>query len=174
MRTISELCKSNNILLQAFLSMNTLEDKKLIEQLFETLTLAWNTGDGHLFASCFTEDCDYVTFSGEHIIGRQANEIQHQKLFNTFLKGSRLVGKQKSIRFLNPHIAVTHNIGVVKLRWHKTAPSSRQSINTNVLLKQDGVWKITAFHNCRIQKPGFFQKLLFSFFNRKSTNIFIF
>ncbi|WP_068622269.1 SgcJ/EcaC family oxidoreductase [Paenibacillus tuaregi] len=130
-----------------------------IESLFERLKLAWDRGDGEAYGACFTEDADYVTFQGEHLQGRKAIADTHQELWNSVLRGSALEGEIKKIRFITPEIAIFHGLGVVKLRWQKTAPKKRDSINTNIAVKQNGEWKIAAFQNSRISGPGLMQKL---------------
>ncbi len=131
------------------------------------MTRAWNSGDGDLYASYFTENSDYITFNGQHLKGRKENAEFHNQLFSGFLKGSKLVGQITKIRFLNNDIAIVHQTGAVQLRFQKQAPKSRLSINTNVLIRQSTGWRITTFHNCRIQKPN----LLLRIFNLfKSTN----
>ncbi|GIP23163.1 SgcJ/EcaC family oxidoreductase [Paenibacillus sp. J22TS3] len=130
-----------------------------IESLFERLKLAWDRGDGEAYGVCFTEDADYVTFQGEHLQGRKAIADTHQELWNSVLRGSALEGEIKKIRFITPEIAIFHGLGVVRLRWQKTAPKKRDSINTNIAVKQNGEWKIAAFQNSRISGPGLMQKL---------------
>ena len=83
------------------------------------------------------------------------------------MKGSTLHYQIKDIRFLTADIAVVHIIGAVKLRFQKKAPQGRQSINTNTVVRQNGQWKVTAFHNCRIKKPSFMQKLFMIVNNNK-------
>jgi uncharacterized protein (TIGR02246 family) len=135
-------------------------DEKNITQLFADAASAWDSGNGKRYASHFTENCDYVTFFGEHIKGEQAIAGSHQQLFDSFvMKGSTLHQQVKDIRFLTADIAIVHCVGAVKLRFQKKAPTSRQSINTNIVVRQNGQWKITAFHNCRVQKPNFIQRL---------------
>jgi uncharacterized protein (TIGR02246 family) len=140
-------------------------DEKQIRQVFDAMAAAWDKGDAQLFSSYFTEDCDYVTFAGDHLEGRKANADTHAVLLNGILRGSKLKGSIKKVRFLTPDIALVHGVGVVQLRWQKTAPKGRNSINTNVFVRQQGEWKVTAFHNCRIRKPGFFQKLFMKLFS---------
>ncbi|GAB3930811.1 SgcJ/EcaC family oxidoreductase [Larkinella terrae] len=140
-------------------------DEKQIRELLETIKEAWGKGDAQLFSSCFTDDCDYVTFAGDHLEGRKANAEAHKALWSGILRGSKLNGRVKKIRFLTPDIALVYGLGAVQLRWQKAAPKGRDSISTNVVIRQNGTWKITAFHNCRIQKPGFFQKLFMKIFS---------
>ena len=138
-------------------------EKLAIHQLFRDLSLAWNNGDGMLYASYFTEDADYVTFDGIHLHGRTENSHFHNKLFSGILKGSRLVGEIKQIRFISEKIAIIHQTGVVQLRFQRKAPVGRSSINTNVLVREGDEWKISAFHNCRIRKPGIVRRFLLKF-----------
>ncbi|HWO52929.1 SgcJ/EcaC family oxidoreductase [Paenibacillus sp. FSL M7-1455] len=139
--------------------MENRNQMKEIESLFEKMKLAWGKGDGEAYGACFTEDADYVTFQGEHLQGRKAIADTHQELWNSVLKGSTLEGEIKKIRFVTPDIAIFHGLGVVKLKWQKTAPKKRDSINTNVAVKQNGEWKIAAFQNSRISGPSLMQKI---------------
>ncbi|HEY5746475.1 MAG TPA: SgcJ/EcaC family oxidoreductase [Chryseolinea sp.] len=141
------------------------EEVEAIALLFQQAARAWNEGNGGLYASFFTEDCDYVTFDGRHLRGNAEHEAFHQKLFTGFLRGSKLVGRIKAIRFINPDVAIVHQTGGVQLRFQKRFPGTRLSINTNVLVREQGTWKISAFHNCRIQKPPFIFRLIGFFKN---------
>ncbi|MEI0739780.1 SgcJ/EcaC family oxidoreductase [Paenibacillus sp. JTLBN-2024] len=105
--------------------MENRNQMKEIESLFEKMKLAWGKGDGEAYGACFTEDADYVTFQGEHLQGRKAIADTHQELWNSVLKGSTLEGEIKKIRFVTPDIAIFHGLGVVKLKWQKTAPKKK-------------------------------------------------
>lgn len=141
------------------MDMKHAQDIKEIESLFQKLKFAWDRGDGAAYGSCFTEDADYVTFQGEHLQGRKAIAETHQELWNGVLRGSTLQGEIKKVRFISPEMAIFHGLGVVKLRWQKNAPSKRDSINTNVVVNQNGKWIIAAFQNSRISGPGLMQKI---------------
>ncbi|WP_431811308.1 SgcJ/EcaC family oxidoreductase [Lysinibacillus sp. FW12] len=134
------------------------KDNEDINILFNELFSAWSHGDGRAFANCFTEDVDYITFFGQHLKGREEVENSHQDLFNGVLKGSQMQGRITSIRFLNADLAIVHCIGNTKMPSQKNYSEKRASINTNVLVKQNGEWKITSFHNCRIKEPNFLIK----------------
>jgi uncharacterized protein (TIGR02246 family) len=130
-----------------------------IKQLFQNIKEAWNKGDAELYTSYFTENCDYVTFDGQHLKGRQANAEIHNKLFTGLLRGSKLTGEIKTIRFLTPEIAIYHSIGAVQLGFQKQESTNRLSINTNVVIKENGNWRISVFQNTRIKKTNIFQRL---------------
>jgi uncharacterized protein (TIGR02246 family) len=138
-------------------------EEAAIRQVFVRLESAWNAGDAEAFARCLTDDCDYITFAGQHIKGREANRKVHADLFNSWaLRDSvmRPGSTPPTVALLSPTIALMHSTGVIQLRFHKKPPVGRQSIQTTILMKTNGDWKIRAFHNCRIQRPGFFQRLL--------------
>ncbi|MFD7522139.1 SgcJ/EcaC family oxidoreductase [Paenibacillus chitinolyticus] len=135
---------------------NQQDHMKAIGALFAKLSDAWNEGNGELFGSCFMEDADYVTFMGQHLKGRKQISDVHQMLFAGPLNGSVMVSSATvdlQPRFITPDVAVVHAIGEVQLAASEhAAPDNRGSINTNVVVKQNGEWKLTAFHNCRIQE----------------------
>ncbi|MBU5441095.1 SgcJ/EcaC family oxidoreductase [Paenibacillus sp. MSJ-34] len=134
------------------------EDVEAIQALFAKLTDSWNKGDGAAYGDCFTEDADYVTFAGQHLKGRKQIADTHEWLFNGPLKGSVLESRAASglqPRFITPDVAIVHAIGEARLANPSEDPNDRGSINTNVAVKRNGEWKLTAFHNCRIQEmPG--------------------
>jgi uncharacterized protein (TIGR02246 family) len=137
------------------------EDERKIRKVFEELSEAWNVGDAKRFASLFTEDCDYITFRRDHIEGRKNNEKVHNDLFRTFLKNTILVSEVKKINFISNDVAIAYCLGLVKSQWSRR--STKDKLNTNVLVKTNDEWKIKAFHNCKIKKAGIVEKVL-SFF----------
>lgn len=96
----------------------------------------WNRGSGDAFAATFTQDGDLVAFDGTHFEGREEIAPFHQELFDKWLKGTRLVGRVKSVRFLSPDVALMHAVGGTVMRG-KTRPSpERDSIQTLVAVRR--------------------------------------
>ena len=136
-------------------------DEAIVRHLFDQLIACWNRGDGCAYAALFTEDSDYVAFDGTHFRGRQANAQNHQKPFDTFLKGSTLEGQKiNRLRFLTPDVALLHTTGTVKLRWQSKPAPGRRSVQTLVAVREPEGWRFAAFHNTRIQKRNAFANLL--------------
>jgi uncharacterized protein (TIGR02246 family) len=92
-------------------STSTKADEDTIRSIYQQLMDGWNKGSGEAFAAPFAEDGDLVGFDGTHLKGRQEITSFHQQLFDTYVKGSRLVGKVKKIRFLTFDVALMHAIG---------------------------------------------------------------
>ena len=123
-----------------------------IRDLLRRLAEAWNRNDADAYAALFAPDSDYVAFDGTHLKGRAANARSHRTLFSTVLKGSRLVYEPDiAVRPLTPDVVVVHAYGTVLLPWQRAAVSSRRSLQTYVVKRDEGGWRIHAFHNTRVR-----------------------
>jgi uncharacterized protein (TIGR02246 family) len=138
---------------------NQHQDETVIHTLFDELLAAWGRGDGHAYGALFTDNADYVAFDGSHTKGQRTIAESHQKLFDSWLKGTRLSGEIVSLRFLKPDVAIIHATGAT-LMPGKDRPV-RPSIQTLIAVKQDDVWRFAAFHNTRIVHRNAFQWVLF-------------
>jgi uncharacterized protein (TIGR02246 family) len=125
-------------------------DEAAVRALYQQLMDGWNQGSGAAFASVFTEDGDLIGFDGTHFNGRQEIAPFHQQLFDKWLKGSRLVGQVKDVRFLSPDVALMHAVGGTVMRGKTDPVPERDSIQTLVAIRQDGEWRLAAFQNTRL------------------------
>jgi uncharacterized protein (TIGR02246 family) len=94
-------------------------------------------GSGAAFAAVFAEDGDLVAFDGTHFKGREEIAPFHQQLFDKWLKGSRLVGQVKDVRFLSPDVALMHAVGGTVMRGKSEPSPERDSIQTLVATRQE-------------------------------------
>jgi uncharacterized protein (TIGR02246 family) len=141
------------------------EDKAAISTLYFQMIDGWNKGSGSIFSAPFAEDGVLVGFDGTHLEGRQSIASFHQQLFDTFLKGSRLVGKIRDMRFLTKDVAIIHAVGGTIMDGQADIESERNSIHT-IVVKRDNpnadYWFITSLQNTRVQylgRPQEIQKL---------------
>ena len=132
------------------------DDKAAIGALYFQMIDGWNKGSGDAFAAPFAEDGDLVGFDGTHLKGRQEIASLHQRLFDTFVKGSRLVGKVRNVRILTPDVAIMHAVGGTVMARQSNIEPERNSIHTLVAKKDDinGQWHFIAFQNTRAQYIG--------------------
>ena len=91
-------------------------DEAAVRALYQQLIDGWNEGSGEAFALPFAEDGDLVAFDGTHFKGRSEIVPFHQQLFQTYLKGTRLVGNVKDVRVLNNDVALIHAVGGTAMR----------------------------------------------------------
>jgi uncharacterized protein (TIGR02246 family) len=129
-------------------------DEAAIRSLYQQLIDGWNAASGEAFAAPFQEDGDLVGFDGTHFKGRQEIAAFHQHLFDMFLKGSRLVGKVKSLRFLTSDVAIMHAVGGTVMAGQTDLEPERNSVQTLVAVKRNGKWYLAAFQNTRATYIG--------------------
>lgn len=122
-------------------------DEAEVRALLQRLNEAW--GDADVYAALFTEDADYVIFDGSQVTGRAAIAESHRPLFEGFMRGSRLASQITDLRFLTPDVALVHSKGAVIQKRQKQASRRAISVQTTVVVRRDGRWQITAFHNTR-------------------------
>ena len=132
-------------------SSTSTTDEAAVRALYQQLMDGWNQGSGMAFAAAFTEDGDLIAFDGTHFQGRAEIVPFHQELFDTWMKGSRLVGHVKSMRFLSPDSALMHAVGGTIMRGKSHPAPERDSIQTLVAVRQDGTWLLAAFQNTRLR-----------------------
>ena len=129
--------------------MNT-DDLAALHALFDTMNDAWARADAEAFGSVFTEDADYVIYTGTHYRGRAKIIDTHDALWKRFLRGTRLHGEIDSVRFPAPDVAVVVSRGTVLKR--KTSKPKTDKIQTLVAVRRTDGWRFTAFQNTQ-RKP---------------------
>ena len=132
-------------------TVNRLGDEEAVRNLYRELMDGWNRGSGEDFAAVFTEDGDLVAFDGTHFEGRAEIAPFHQELFDKWLKGTRLVGRVKDVRFLSPDVALMHAVGSTIMPGKSEPAPERDSIQTLVATRQNGEWRLAAFQNTRLR-----------------------
>ncbi len=125
-------------------------DESAIRALLNRMFEAWSRGDAVAYADCFSDDSDYVTYNGMHLHGRRENAELHGALFRGVLKGTRLSARMESLAFLSPGVALIQTAGSGANRG-QTDSASGKSIQTLVVVKRDGQWRIRSFQNTRIR-----------------------
>src|SRR4051794_37830113 len=134
-------------------------ERRAILELGRALQDTWNRGDAAGYASLFTDDADFVAWTGQYGQGRRAIEAGHRPLFDGPLAGSRMVllgddtesARPESLRFIRPDVAIMVTSGAVTLADQSATGPDHQSVQTFVLTKNDGRWRVAAFHNTRRQ-----------------------
>ena len=130
-------------------------DERAVRELFEKLLEDWARGDGEAYGSRFTEDADYVAFDGTRTKGREKISSSHQRLFDKFMKGTRLTGRIEGVKFPVPGVALVHATGGTLMRGKTETSPERDSIQTLVAVKREGgEWRFAAFHNTRVRPIG--------------------
>ena len=126
-------------------------DELALQSLYRKKIEGWNEANGQKFAEVYTEDADFIGFDGTYLSGRIEIAEFHQMLFDKFLRGTRLLGKIKSIKFPIPNVAIIVAIsGTIEANQSSINPE-RNSIHTIVAVNHGNIeqWCFTAFQNTR-------------------------
>ena len=124
-------------------------DEAEIRAIHQQMTDAWNVGDAEAFASGFTEDADFIAFEGTHLKGRLEIVSFHHKLFEGPVKGTRIQGEVKFVRFLSSKLAVMHGAIQVTLPGESEPSPGRNSMQLFVAVKRGKDWFVEAMQNSR-------------------------
>lgn len=125
-------------------------DKAAIHAVIKAVEAGWNAGSGDAFAAPFAEDADYVVVDGQYAKGRAMIAAGHRYIFDTVYHGSHNQATIRSVRWLREDVAVAHVQWQLHFGQGDTAQEAGAT-NTMVLTKDDGAWRIAAFHNTPIQ-----------------------
>ena len=131
------------------------ENEEAIKKVIAGTTEAFNKHDAKAFARFYTADAELVTVRGERMKGAAEIEKGLASIFATRATAATLKTFDVSIRFIKPDVAVAHVTnemsGVINTEGQKI-PSHRE-LSIRVLVKDKGIWRVTAFHNTIISTP---------------------
>jgi uncharacterized protein (TIGR02246 family) len=109
---------------------------------------AWNLHDAKAYADLFTEDADVVNVVGWWWKGRPQIESRLSAAFAYVFRDSTLTVTEVHVRFLTREIAIAHVLwAMAGARTPPGIPEPRQGIQTQILEKREGRWRIAAFQN---------------------------
>lgn len=114
---------------------------------------AWNRHDAAAYSALFTADCDVVNIVGWWWKSRAEMQAKLTRAFSSVFRESTLTFDGVSVKFLTPEVAVAH------ATWRMTGmhmppgiPPPDHGIQTLVLTRHDGTWRIAEFQNT-LSKP---------------------
>ena len=129
-------------------------DEDSVKAVIAATTEAFSRHDAKAWVKFCTPDAQLVTVRGESMKGVAAIEKGLTTIFQTRGRNVTLKTREVAVRFIRPDVALAHVInelsGLVSPEG-KTLPS-HQELSIRVLVKDQGIWRITAFHNTIVQK----------------------
>ncbi|MEV0184335.1 SgcJ/EcaC family oxidoreductase [Streptomyces sp. NPDC050625] len=130
-------------------------DAAAIHAVLERSCAAWVNGDGAAYGKQFTADATDVTYVGTAYHGGTEIGRAHQALFDSFLKGTRLILEVVDLRFYGTDTAVVVTRGDVR----KGGPKADEDLGRlgklatyTVVREADGAWRIAAVQKTQ-RKP---------------------
>ncbi len=129
------------------------QDKAAIQAIVQDEQDAWNRGDAKAFAAHFSRDGSFTNIVGMQTYGVQPFQMQHERIFSTIYKGSHNEMKLGRAQFIRPDVVVA-DVDSILSNFVSVPPGtplgSDGAVHTRlqlVLSKEDGKWRIDAFHN---------------------------
>lgn len=111
----------------------------------------WNAGDAAAFLADFADDGELVDFEGSIHKGRDELIAFHRPLFDTVLKGTRLVrGEVQFARVVRPGWGVVHHRMAMLMPGEQEPPAHRAFLQLYAMVWQEGRWQIAALQNSRL------------------------
>jgi uncharacterized protein (TIGR02246 family) len=125
-------------------------DETEIRALQQQQAAAWNAHDINASAALFTPDAEVVNVLGWHWRSRAELKQKLGRAFSSVFAHSRLTVNDVSIKFLKPDVAVAHVTWTMIGALSPTGSGSNipeRGIQTQVLVKHGGRWRIADFQN---------------------------
>ncbi len=118
-----------------------------VRDVLKEVYAAWDANGADAFAKPYAESAT-AALPGIYLSGRQAIRDTMATLFAGELKGSRAVYEVRKIRFVAADVAVVTSKGAVLFAGQAEPDAASRALETWVLSRQDGTWRVQAFHNC--------------------------
>jgi uncharacterized protein (TIGR02246 family) len=128
------------------------EGRAGLDRVAQSLTDAWNAGDGAAFARCFTTDADFVNIFALHVVGREAVAKQHQFIFDSIYRGSRNSFSIVAARPLADGVVLAHIAADLRVPDGQLAGEIK-TLASAIFVRDDAAWLIASFQNTREQGP---------------------
>jgi uncharacterized protein (TIGR02246 family) len=130
------------------------KDEEAIKAIISATTDAFSKHDAKAWVQYCTSDAQLVTVRGESMTGAAQIEKGLATIFQT--RGRRVTLKtlEVNVRFVRPDVALAHVknelSGLIGPEGQTLPP--HQELSVRVFVKNEGAWRITAFHNTILQR----------------------
>jgi uncharacterized protein (TIGR02246 family) len=123
------------------------DDDSAVAAVLDEVYAAWAAGDAEAFVAPYAEHAT-VVLPGSCLQDKDAIRTTMADAFTGPLRGSRGIHQVQSIRFPGPDTAIVISKGGIVFAGQTDIAAATRSLETWVLSRQDGAWRVEAFHNC--------------------------
>ncbi|WP_406004087.1 SgcJ/EcaC family oxidoreductase [Streptomyces sp. NBC_00987] len=118
-----------------------------VRELLDRFQSAWTSNDADAVAEMYTEDATLV-MTGLVLDSKDAIREFMRAAFDGPMQGSRPLNEPRIIRRTGADTAVVVSDLGILLDGQTALAESDKRVATFVLARADGVWRVTAYHNC--------------------------
>ena len=129
-------------------------EAEVIKTFIRQTTDAFNRHDAKAWARFCTPDAQLVTVRGESMNGVAEIERGLTRIFETRGRAAKLKTLAITVRFIRPDVAVAHvtnELSGITTADGQVLPSHRE-LSVRVWSKEQGLWRMTTFHNTIVQE----------------------
>jgi uncharacterized protein (TIGR02246 family) len=128
-------------------SLISTKDESAVRAVLDAVYAAWADNDAEAFVAPYASDATAV-HSGTVMEDRDAIRVTMTSVFAGPLEGSRGIHDVQSIRFVGVDTAIVLSKGAILFAGQAEPAVESRTLDGWVLCKQDGAWRVEAFHNC--------------------------
>jgi uncharacterized protein (TIGR02246 family) len=125
-------------------------DEEKLRALVQQIVEGWSHANGSMIASAYAGDGTLVAGDGTVTRGPDAIARYHDRLFQDFLKGTRLTVAVRSVHFLNEDVALMQTEGGILWPGQQQLAPGNSGVQSFVAVRQDGTWRVRLFQNTRV------------------------
>ena len=132
-------------------------DETAIRNIIQEEIAAWNAGDAAAYSRHFAEEGTFTNIRGQFFTGRQPFVKRHDYIFKGPFHGSTLKQDIVSLKFVRSDVVVVEVLTSVtgyQTLSPGTSADAKGRLRTRllqVIVKDKGEWKITAYHNTDVK-----------------------
>ena len=134
-------------------------DRAAIERVLTRQSAAWDAGNAGSFAADVQEGVLFTNVVGTFSIGRAPFIAQHEHIFSTIYRGSRMEQEIVAITLVRPDVAIVDTLTKLVDAPHR--PPGIELVDgavlsrlEQVMVKDRSEWKVASFHNVAVN-PAF-------------------
>jgi uncharacterized protein (TIGR02246 family) len=125
----------------------TTREEDAVAATLDEVYAAWAAGNADAFVAPYSEHATAV-LPGSYLRGRSAIRATMAEVFAGPLRGSTGVHQVQSVRFPTAEVAIVVSKGGIQFAGQASPAPETRSVDTWVLFRQDGGWRVEAFHSC--------------------------
>jgi uncharacterized protein (TIGR02246 family) len=130
-------------------------DRAAIEAGLTRQSAAWLAGDAAAFGADTQEGVLFTNVVGMFSIGRTPFIAQHEHIFSTIYKGSRMEQEIVAITLIRPDVAIVDTLTKLVDAPHRPPgieliDGAVRSRLEQVMVKDGSEWKVASFHNVAV------------------------
>jgi uncharacterized protein (TIGR02246 family) len=123
------------------------QDEAAVRAVLDAVYTAWADNDADAFVAPYSPEATAI-HTGTAMADRAAIRAVMAAGFEGPLKGSRGLHEVQRVRFVGTDTAIVFSKGVIQFAGQAEPAAESRTLDGWVLSRQDGSWRVEAFHNC--------------------------